>query len=114
MIMTVYKVLRRREFISFLASARTCGSMADERDGFIHLSTASQLSGTLDKHFRGEGELSVLSFESRDLGRNLRWERSRNDGLFPHYYGELEAELIQSWYPVRQVASQHVLPAGLN
>ncbi len=112
--MTVYKVLRRKEFISFLASARTCGSLADERDGFIHLSTASQLAGTLDKHFRGERDLSVFSFESRDLGRNLRWEHSRNGRSFPHYYGELEAELIQSWYPVRCVSGRHVLPAGLN
>ena len=112
--MTVYKVLRRKELISFLASARTRGSSADERDGFIHLSTASQLPGTLDKHFSGEKELSVLSFLSRDLGRNLRWEHSRNGGLYPHYYGELEAELIQSWYPVRRNSGRHVPPAGLN
>ena len=112
--MTVYKVLRRNELIGFLASARTRGSTADERDGFIHLSTASQLSGTLDKHFGGEKELSVLSFESRELGCNLRWEHSRNGRLFPHYYGELEAELIQSWFPVKRVSGRHVLPAGLN
>lgn len=112
--MTVYKILRRKELISFLVSARTRGSTADERDGFIHLSTASQLPGTLDKHFSGDIDLTILSFESRDLGHNLRWEHSRNGGLFPHYYGELEAELIQSWYPVRRVSDRHVLPSGLN
>ena len=112
--MTIYKVLRRKEFISFLASARTRGSTADERDGFIHLSTASQLPGTLDKHFSGDIDLSILSFESRDLEHDLRWEHSRNGGLFPHYFGVLEAELIRSWYPVRRVSGRHVLPAGLN
>ncbi len=112
--MTVYKVLRRAELIGLLGSRRTRGSAADVRDGFIHLSTASQLQGTLDKHFGGEEELSVLSFESRDLGRNLRWERSRDGILFPHYYGELKAEMIRCRFPVKNVSGKHILPTGLS
>ena len=112
--MTVYKVLRRGELIDFLGNSRTRGSADDMRDGFIHLSTASQLQGTLDKHFGGEEELGVLSFESRDLGSNLRWERSRDGCLFPHYYGELKAEMIRSRFPVKNVSGRHVLPTGLS
>jgi uncharacterized protein (DUF952 family) len=28
--------------------------------------------------------------EADSLGNALRWERSRNDELFPHLYGELD------------------------
>jgi uncharacterized protein (DUF952 family) len=32
----------------------------------------------------------LISVDSDALGGALRWERSRNDELFPHLYGELD------------------------
>jgi uncharacterized protein (DUF952 family) len=65
------------------------GSADDARDGFIHLSTAAQLPGTLAKHYAGKTGLKLVAVDAEALGAALRWERSRNDELFPHLYGDL-------------------------
>ncbi|WP_315722453.1 MULTISPECIES: DUF952 domain-containing protein [unclassified Bradyrhizobium] len=66
------------------------GSADDLRDGFIHFSTASQVPETARKHFFGQSALFLVEVEADALGEALRWERSRNDELFPHLYGELD------------------------
>jgi uncharacterized protein (DUF952 family) len=66
------------------------GSADDLRDGFIHFSTATQVAETARKHFFGENALFLVEVDADALGNALRWERSRNDALFPHLYGELD------------------------
>ena len=66
------------------------GSADDLRDGFIHFSTASQVAETLRRHFFGQKGLFLVEVDSDALGAALRWERSRNNDLFPHLYGELD------------------------
>jgi uncharacterized protein (DUF952 family) len=66
------------------------GSADDIRDGFIHFSAASQVEGTAKKHFAGQTGLFLIAVDADVLGDALRWERSRNDELFPHLYGELD------------------------
>jgi uncharacterized protein (DUF952 family) len=65
------------------------GSQHDLRDGFIHFSTASQLEGTIQKHYAGQTDLMLLAIEGDTLGEALRWEPSRGGELFPHLYGAL-------------------------
>ena len=66
------------------------GSPDDARDGFIHLSTAAQLPGTLAKHFAGQSDLFLIAVDADALGAALKWESSRGGDLFPHLYGELD------------------------
>jgi uncharacterized protein (DUF952 family) len=66
------------------------GSADDARDGFIHFSASSQVAGTAAKHFAGQAGLLLIAVDADALGAALRWERSRNDELFPHLYGELD------------------------
>ena len=66
------------------------GSADDVRDGYIHLSTAAQVPETARKHFFGQRALFLIQVDADALGAALRWERSRNDELFPHLYGELD------------------------
>ena len=66
------------------------GSADDVRDGFIHFSTAAQVDETARKHFFGRTGLFLVEVDADALGEALRWERSRNDELFPHLYGELD------------------------
>ena len=66
------------------------GSADDSRDGFIHFSTAAQVPETLRKHYFGQRALFLIEVDGDALGAGLRWERSRNDELFPHLYGELD------------------------
>src|SRR5262249_61317200 len=66
------------------------GSADDARDGYIHLSTAAQVAETARKHYFGQTGLFLVEVDADVLGKALRWERSRNDELFPHLYGELD------------------------
>lgn len=66
------------------------GSADDARDGFIHFSLAAQVAETARKHFAGQAGLFLIAVDADALGDALRWERSRNDELFPHLYGELD------------------------
>jgi uncharacterized protein (DUF952 family) len=66
------------------------GSADDISDGFIHFSANSQVAETARKHFAGQTGLLLIGVDADALGAALRWERSRNDELFPHLYGELD------------------------
>jgi uncharacterized protein (DUF952 family) len=70
------------------------GGADDARDGFIHFSAASQVAGTARKHFFGQTGLFLIQVDAGVLGDALKWERSRNDELFPHLYGELDLAAV--------------------
>lgn len=72
------------------------GSPHDLRDGFIHFSTASQLEGTIQKHYAGQSDLMLLTIDGETLGEALQWEPSRGGELFPHLYGALPIASILS------------------
>jgi uncharacterized protein (DUF952 family) len=77
------------------------GSPDDVRDGFIHFSTASQVGETARKHFAGQTGLFLIAVDADVLGDALRWERSRNDDLFPHLYGELDLGAVTGVHSMR-------------
>jgi uncharacterized protein (DUF952 family) len=77
------------------------GSAHDTRDGFIHFSTASQVAETAAKHFFGQTGLFLIEVDADVLGDSLRWERSRNDELFPHLYGELDLGAVTAILDLR-------------
>jgi uncharacterized protein (DUF952 family) len=77
------------------------GSADDARDGFIHFSTSSQVAETAKKHFFGQTGLFLIEIDADALGEALRWERSRNDELFPHLYGELDLGAVTNVLSMR-------------
>jgi uncharacterized protein (DUF952 family) len=77
------------------------GSADDIRDGFIHFSASSQVAETAAKHFAGQTGLLLIAVDADALGAALRWERSRNDELFPHLYGELDLGAVNGIYDMR-------------
>ena len=83
----------------------------DDRDGFIHFSTAAQVEGTARKHYFGQKGLFLVEVETDALGNALRWERSRNDELFPHLYGELDLGAVTAVLELRARSDgSHELP----
>ena len=65
-------------------------SPLDERDGYIHLSTAGQIIQTANLHFTEYDQLWALLFERDALEDKLKWEEVKGRwDLMPHYYGEL-------------------------
>jgi uncharacterized protein (DUF952 family) len=77
------------------------GSADDARDGFIHFSTSSQVAETAKKHFFGQTGLFLIEVDADALGEALRWERSRNDELFPHLHGELDLGAVTNVLSMR-------------
>ena len=92
----IYKICSASAWREAERSGVYRGSADDARDGFIHFSTASQVEGTARKHFFGQRALFLVEVDADALGDSLRWERSRNDELFPHLYGELDPASAQS------------------
>ena len=93
----VFKILEHKEW--FNNEEEYKGSLIDLKDGFIHLSTKNQIYETCKKHFFGRENLIVMYFKIKDLGNNLKWEKSRNNDLFPHYYGDLDTKSISKiWH----------------
>jgi uncharacterized protein (DUF952 family) len=98
----VYKVLRRGEWAAAQESRVFTGSADDLRDGFIHLSADHQLRAVCERHFAGERELIVLSFDTAQLGPSLRWEASHKGEAFPHFYGALPLAAVRSIAEIRR------------
>jgi uncharacterized protein (DUF952 family) len=91
----IYKICTPIERAALVENGLWEGSPDDLRDGFIHLSTASQVPGTLAKHFAGRGALVLLEVAVADLPAGaLRWEPSRGGQLFPHLYGPLPLAVV--------------------
>src|SRR4051794_12587961 len=90
----IYKVLRPTEWAHAQVARVFSGSPDDRRDGFIHFSTAEQLTATIERHFAGVTGLVVLEVETQAVGAALRWEPSRGGALFPHLYGELPLSAV--------------------
>ena len=89
----VYRVLRKKELEKFRKNKLFHGNELDINSGFIHLSTEQQIKETVNKYFKKE-QIYIVKFKTSDLEDSLRWEKSRNDEIFPHYYGTLESRLI--------------------
>ncbi len=91
----IYKICSDALWRELQITGQTLGSFDDERDGFIHFSTAAQLTGTFEKYFLSEfesgNELWLLSVDPDTLEPNsLRYEASSRDNYFPHLYAPLD------------------------
>ncbi len=85
----IFKVAKADAWREAQALGAYHGSADDIRDGYIHLSTADQLAGTLAKHFAGQDGLVLVALDASALGDKLVWEPARGGALFPHLYDAL-------------------------
>ena len=97
---TAYKVLTGEQMATLERDASFAGAPVDLADGFIHLSTANQLTETVDKHFAGQSDLHVAAVDLEALGDAVKWEESRGGALFPHIYGPLLLETVIAYGPI--------------
>ena len=89
------------------------GAAIDLADGFIHFSTAAQARETAAKHFAGQDNLSLVAVDAASLGEALKWEKSRNDDLFPHLYSELPMSAVL-WVKPMPLAENGIHELPLN
>jgi beta-hydroxylase len=91
---TAFKILTAAQWAQFEADGIFLGAPVDLADGYIHLSTADQVQGTLDRHFAGQTGLVIVEVDLDMLGDDIRWEISRGGALFPHLYGTLPMKAV--------------------
>lgn len=96
----VYKIVTQEQWQQAQTTGFVQPSADDARDGFIHLSTASQLASTLAKHFSNQSNLLVLKLRSDDFSDDLRFEAARSGQLFPHLYGTLPVSAVLESSPI--------------
>ena len=94
----VYRVFSKVEFESFKKKKVFSGNELDLNSGFIHLSKKEQLKETLSKYFKNDKDLVIAEFKTKNLTDNLKWEVSRNNKVFPHYYNNLEFTWLNKIY----------------
>ncbi len=102
MTICVYKLFRQSEWQAAASTGFFTGSADDRRDGFIHLSAASQVRGTFEKYFAVEPEPVLARFDADSFGIALKWENSRNGERFPHLYGVLDVSRALSVSQIRR------------
>jgi uncharacterized protein (DUF952 family) len=91
----IYKICERAEWHAAERAGTYRGSDVDLRDGFIHFSTAAQVTETAAKHFAGQADLVLVAVDAAALGSALKWERSRGGDLFPHLYAALPLAVVR-------------------
>jgi len=96
-----YKVLTADQLNVLEHEGSFAGAPVDLADGYIHLSTADQLKGTVDKHFAGQSDLQLAAVDLEALGDAVKWEESRGGALFPHIYGTpLTLDVVLDYGPL--------------
>ena len=109
--MAIFKVFKQREWESFTQIGEFAGSADDQRDGFIHFSTESQLAGTLNKYYNQESLIIIACMKDGDEARSsyhkaLKWEASRGGQLFPHLYAHLYMQDIKAHWHLEKNTSE--------
>lgn len=101
---TAYKVLTAEQMATLEADGAFAGAPVDLADGYIHLSTAAQLTETVDRHFAGREDLHIAAVDLGSFGAaSLKWEQSRGGQLFPHLYGgPLLLETVIAYGPLER------------
>jgi uncharacterized protein (DUF952 family) len=110
----VFKITTRAAWDDARVAGTLPASADDERDGYIHLSAARQVAGTLAKHYKEKKDLVLIAFDAAALGEALRWEHSRGDEFFPHLYASLPTSAVRAVFPLELGADgTHILPESV-
>ena len=85
----IYKIIEEGLWRQAVAAGEFKGAEIDLQDGYIHLSSESQVETTARLHFSGKPNLLLVGFDPVIFGETLKWEASRGGDLFPHVHGTL-------------------------
>ncbi len=110
--MLIYKIFRRPEWNALRDTGTTLGAPIDLTDGYIHISTAAQVTETAAKHFATESDLVLVALNTQALGPALKWEPSRGGALFPHLYRALTMADVVWDKSLPLGATGHIFPEG--
>lgn len=88
----IYKILTPQAYKRLSSSPFYEGDTRDQKDGFIHLSLATQVKGIYEKYYHNQ-EVVVWQIPVNKLGAHLKIEANKPGGaLYPHYYGSIDVQ----------------------
>jgi len=98
----IYKILTLDEWELAQASGVIITEL-DKKDGFVHLSTVTQLNATLSLYFSKEESVVLLQIDNAQTYNKIKFEAPIPPGnrtsSFPHYYGELNTNFVSElWH----------------
>lgn len=102
--LVAYKVLTGPQMAELEAHGTFAGAPVDLADGYVHLSTASQLGETIDRHFAGQDGLHLVAVDLEALAEAVKWEPSRGGHLFPHLYALLPLSAALAYGPLERAS----------
>lgn len=102
MVNDVYKILTIEQWENASKTVFIVTEL-DKKDGFIHLSTSSQLAAILSLFFTQHEKLVLLQLKQEEIKDSLIFEdpvpKGELSGLFPHLYSDLAINQVsQMWH----------------
>ena len=92
----IYKIVDKDVWEVARKAGSFDGVAIDLQDKFIHFSTKDQVRGTAKKYFSDVPNLVVATIDTHKIPAGLKWEKSRDEQLFPHLYSSLSFEAVVS------------------
>lgn len=70
-------------------------------EGFIHNSKAEQVSGVLDRYYKGKNDLLLLHIDETKLISPLKYELALSvNEEFPHIFGPINIDAVVKTEPI--------------
>ena len=97
MVNDVYKILTIKQWENASKTGFIVTEL-DKKDGFVHLSSSSQLALTLSLFFTEHEKLVLLQLNQEEIKDSLIFEdpipKGERSGLFPHLYDDLSVNQV--------------------
>lgn len=94
----VFKIFTLQEWNEFKVKKIFKGSKLDLNSGFIHLSSLEQIKETVDIYYSKEQSIVIVKLMADLMRKNLKWEKSRRNNLFPHFFGVLNLRYVLKYF----------------
>ena len=95
------RIITYNEWRTLIAYKNTLSfNTIDERDGYVHLSTISQVLETLNLYFSVDQKPLIVILDKNRIHQDLQWDIviHRNNQRFPHLYRKLHFDdIIGIW-----------------
>ena len=65
-----------------------------ETEGFVHCCLPRQLAGVLDRYFKGQSDLWILTINENLLTSPVKFEAGPDGDSFPHVFGPIHKDAI--------------------
>jgi uncharacterized protein (DUF952 family) len=112
---TAYRLATPDRWAEIMTDGQFDGDPHDVADGFIHLSAAHQVEGTLVKHYNDHERLVLVEIDLTALGDTVKWEVSRGGEKFPHVFGSIPVSAVRGIrHVLRNEDKDWVLPNDLG